>query len=275
MSMKNFLKSPINCLFVPEKQIFRRMKRFFTELAYNGAGFHGWQKQKNARTVQEYLEKVLTTLLQEPIQVTGAGRTDTGVHASYFVAHFDAGELPFEEKVLCNKANSLLPAGIAVYSFTEVPKDAHTRFDAVARTYEYHLVLHKDPFLYGLTHRPWFRPDFDLMNLAAERLKDYEDFTSFARLHGGNKTNFCKIEEAYWEQRDQRWVFVIRADRFLRNMVRAIVGTLLDVGRKKISVNDFCDIIEAHDRQQAGTSAPPQGLYLTDIAYPPDVFNRR
>ena len=248
------------------------MKRYFAELAYNGAGFHGWQKQKNAVTVQERFEQVLTTIFQENIEVTGAGRTDTGVHASYFVAHFDAGELPFEEDILCRKVNSLLPAGIAVYSFVPVNDDAHSRYDAVSRTYEYHLVLHKDPFLHGLTHRPWFRPDFDAMNLAAEKLKDYDDFTSFARLHGGNKTNFCKIEEAYWEQRDQRRVFVIRADRFLRNMVRAIVGTLLEVGRKKISVNDFCDIIEARDRQQAGTSAPPEGLYLTDIAYPPEVF---
>jgi tRNA pseudouridine38-40 synthase len=250
------------------------MPRYFTELAYNGFGFHGWQKQKNAVTVQETLDQVLTTVFQEPIGVTGAGRTDTGVHAAYFVAHFDATGLPFDETTLLNKVNSMLPPGIAVYSFVPVPGEAHSRFDAISRTYEYHLVLHKDPFLKGLTHRPWFHPDFDLMNKAAEILLDYDDFTSFARLHGGNKTNFCKIEFACWEKRGNLYVFEIKADRFLRNMVRAIVGTLLDVGRGKISVNDFREIIEAKDRGGAGTSAPPHALYLTGIAYPDGVFRR-
>jgi tRNA pseudouridine38-40 synthase len=250
------------------------MTRFFTELAYNGAEFHGWQKQQNAVTVQETFEQVLATLFQTPVKVTGAGRTDTGVHSAYFVAHFDAWHLPFDKKDLQNKVNSLLPSGIAVYSFVEVPAGAHARFDAVSRTYEYHLSLHKDPFLSGLAYRPWFSPNFEIMNIAADRLKDYTDFTSFARLHGGNKTNFCQIEEAYWEKRENRYVFTIKADRFLRNMVRAIVGTLLDVGRKKISVNDFCKIIEARDRREAGTSAPPQGLFLTDIKYPPEIFTR-
>jgi len=250
------------------------MARYFIELAYNGADFHGWQKQLNAVTVQQTLEQVLTTLFQENIVVTGAGRTDTGVHASYFVAHFYAETFPFETSTLIKKANSLLPAGIAVYSFTKVGDDAHARFDAISRTYEYHLVLRKNPFLDRLTHRPWFVPDFDYMNLAAEKLKDYDDFTSFARLHGGNKTNFCKITEAYWEQRDGHFVFTISADRFLRNMVRAIVGTLLEVGRKKISVNEFCEIITARDRSGAGTSAPPQALFLTHIEYPDTVFQR-
>ncbi len=250
------------------------MPRYFLEIAFNGSGFHGWQKQHNAITVQQTLDQVLTTVFQAPISVTGAGRTDTGVHASYFVAHFDTEGLPFEEKLILSKANSMLPAGIAVYSCLEVPSHAHCRFNAISRTYEYHLVLHKDPFMNGLTHRPWFRPDFESMNLAAEKLKDYSDFTSFARLHGGNKTNFCKIEEARWEKRGALYVFVIRADRFLRNMVRAIVGTLLDVGRGKISVEDFCRIIEAKNREEAGTSAPPQGLFLNDISYPPGIFER-
>lgn len=250
------------------------MARYFIEMAYNGAGFHGWQKQNNAVTVQETLEQILTTLFQEKIMVTGAGRTDTGVHATYFVAHFDAETLPFDSSLLIRKANSLLPAGIAVYSFTQVGDDVNSRFDALSRTYEYHLVLQKDPFLNGLSHRPWFTPDFDLMNQAAERLREYDDFTSFARLHGGNKTNFCRITHAYWEKRGERFVFVISADRFLRNMVRAIVGTLLEVGRKKITVEEFCNIIEAKDRSGAGTSAPPQALFLTDIGYPETVFNR-
>ncbi|RCW38716.1 tRNA pseudouridine(38-40) synthase TruA [Marinilabilia salmonicolor] len=251
------------------------MGRYFIELAYNGANFHGWQKQPNAVTVQQKLEQVLTTLLQEDIRITGAGRTDTGVHASYFVAHFDASLFPFDEVVLLKKANSMLPPGIALYSATPVSDDAHSRYDAISRTYEYHLVLRKNPFLDGLTHRPWFIPDFDYMNLAAEKLKDYDDFTSFARLHGGNKTNFCHITEAFWEKRDDRYVFTISADRFLRNMVRAVVGTLLEVGRKKLSVDDFCEIIESKDRGRAGTSAPPQALFLTHIEYPETMFQRK
>ncbi len=254
---------------------FLFMPRYFTEIAYNGADFHGWQKQKNAVTVQQTLEQVLTTIFQEEILTTGAGRTDTGVHAAYFVAHFDASNLPFDQQTLLNKVNSMLPRGIVVYSFSEVSDGANSRFDAIARTYEYHLVLHKDPFLNGLTHMPWFRPDFKAMNQAAEKLTEFSDFTSFARLHGGNKTNFCKIEEAYWEKRGKRYVFVIRADRFLRNMVRAVVGTLLDVGRGKLSTEEFCEIIEVKDRSKAGTSAPPQALYLTDIMYPEEVFEKK
>jgi tRNA pseudouridine38-40 synthase len=250
------------------------MSRFFIELAYNGAAFHGWQKQQNAVTVQQYLEQVLTTAFQTSITVTGAGRTDAGVHASYYVAHFDVEFLPFDERVLISKVNSMLPSGIAVYSIVSVPGGAHSRFDTISRTYEYHIVLHKDPFLNGMTHRPWFKPDFEVMNRAAEKLKDFTDFTSFARLHSGNKTNFCKIEEAFWEKRGDRFVFVVRADRFLRNMVRAIVGTLLEVGRGKISEAGFGEIIEACDRGGAGTSAPPQGLFLTDIAYPSEIFKR-
>jgi tRNA pseudouridine38-40 synthase len=250
------------------------MARHFIEMAYKGAAFHGWQKQQNAVTVQQTLEQVLTTVFQENISVTGAGRTDTGVHAAYFVAHFDAETLPFDLPVLLRKVNSMLPAGIAVYSFVQVPEDSHARFDAIARTYEYHIILYKDPFASEFTHKPWFKPDFDKMNRAAEKLKNYTDFTSFARLHGGNKTNFCKIEKAVWEKRENRYVFVIKADRFLRNMVRAIVGTLLEVGRDKLSINDFCRIIEAKDRSGAGTSAPPQALFLTDIKYAADVFER-
>lgn len=250
------------------------MARFFIELAYNGAAFHGWQKQPNTITVQQTLEEVLSKVCRESVSVTGAGRTDTGVHASYFVAHFDMDVLPYDENLLLHKVNSLLPQEIAVYSVSGVPEGTHSRFDAVSRTYEYHVVLHKNPFYSGLTYRPWFNPDFDLMNLAADRLKNYSDFTSFARLHGGNKTNLCKVEKAYWENRGDRYVFVVSADRFLRNMVRAIVGTLLEVGRGKISVNDFCEIIEAKDRGGAGTSAPGQGLFLTDIKYPEKVFVR-
>lgn len=252
------------------------MPRYFLELAYMGSHFHGWQKQPNAITVQETLEKAISTILSSPVTITGAGRTDTGVHASYFVAHFDmVNVLPFDERVFINKLNGLLPASVSVFSVTKVANDAHSRFSAIRRTYEYHLILYKDPFLSELTYRPWFIPDFDKMNRAAEKLKEYTDFTSFARLHGGNKTNICHLEEAYWRMLDNRYVFVISADRFLRNMVRAIVGTLLDVGRGKTSFQDFCDIIEAKDRSRAGTSAPPQGLYLTDIRYPEEIFVRR
>ncbi|MGQ1889792.1 tRNA pseudouridine(38-40) synthase TruA [Thermophagus sp. OGC60D27] len=252
------------------------MSRYFLELAYFGKDFHGWQKQPNGVTIQETLENTLSTLLRFPVALTGAGRTDAGVHASYFVAHFDGdGELPMEENVLVQKLNGMLPSAITIFSVSRVADDAHSRFNAIRRTYEYHLTLQKNPFLAHLAYRPWFVPNLEIMNQAAEKLKDYSDFTSFARLHGGNKTNICTIEEAFWERRNNRCVFVISADRFLRNMVRAVVGTLLDVGRGRVSVDRFCEIIEAKSRGQAGTSAPSHGLYLTDIRYPDDVFVRK
>lgn len=246
--------------------------RFFIEMAFNGEAFHGWQKQRNAVTIQQNLEQALTTLFQQPIDVTGAGRTDTGVHASYYVAHFDAPELPFEALHLIKKLNSFLPPGIVIYTIQQVKEEVHARYSAISRTYRYQLVLTKNPFLDRLSYRPWFIPDLDEMNRAARGMLNYTDFTSFARLHSDAKTNICNVSSAFWEEQNGGFIFEVKANRFLRNMVRAMVGTLLEVGRGKITVNEFFDIIEARDRSRAGTSAPPQGLFLVDIEYPAEVF---
>ncbi len=246
--------------------------RYFIEMAYNGECFHGWQKQPNAVTVQETMEQAMTTLFQRPVMVVGAGRTDAGVHASYFVAHFEVDTLPFELPHLVRKLNGFLPVGIVIFSVQMVGDETHSRFDALSRTYEYHLVMEKNPFIDGLSYRPWYVPDFEVMNVAASRMMAFSDFTSFSRLHSDAKTNICNITHAIWEKRHDRYVFVVTANRFLRNMVRAMVGTLLEVGRGTLSVDEFCEIIEAKDRRRAGTSAPPQALFLTDIEYPANLF---
>ncbi len=253
----------------------KAVTRYFIEMAFNGEGFHGWQRQQNAITVQQTLEEALQMLLQFPVIITGAGRTDTGVHASYFVAHFDADVINWELSHLVKRLNSFLPAGIVIYSIQAVSKEAHSRFNAIARTYEYHLVLEKNPFLNRFTDHPRYSPDFAEMNRAATGMMKFSDFTSFSRLHGNAKTNICNITQAYWEKRDECYVFVVTANRFLRNMVRAMVGTLLEVGKGSITVEDFFEIIEAHDRGRAGTSAPAQALFLTDIEYPEGVFERK
>lgn len=248
------------------------MVRYFMELAYNGRNYHGWQRQPNGNSVQELLETALTIILRQPTQVTGAGRTDAGVHAAYIVAHFDT-ETPIDDTTqLAAHLSRFLPSDVVVYSVTSVNDDAHSRFSAIARRYEYHVTTEKNPFLQGLATRLRFVPDFDKMNQAAAVLPEYSDFTSFSRLHGSAKTNICKVKNAIWEQSGSRYIFTIEADRFLRNMVRAIVGTLLDVGRGKLTIDQFREIIELKDRSRAGTSAPAEGLYLVDVAYPPDVF---
>ncbi len=248
------------------------MARYFMELAYRGTAYHGWQVQPNGISVQEVLENALSTILGYRIAITGAGRTDTGVHASYMVAHFDFDNKEIDCAGLTNHLNRFLPADIIVFSVVPVNNDAHSRFSAMARRYEYHLVLQKNPFLTGLTHRVANKPDFEAMNLAASHLLGTHDFTSFSKLHSNAKTNICTIAKAFWEQRGNRWVFVIEADRFLRNMVRAIVGTLLDAGRGKITPDQFCQITDSKNRSLAGTSAPAQALYLVDVMYPPEIF---
>ncbi|WP_084555922.1 tRNA pseudouridine(38-40) synthase TruA [Alkaliflexus imshenetskii] len=248
------------------------MVRYFMELAYNGSKYHGWQRQPNGNSVQELLETALTTILRQPTQVTGAGRTDAGVHAAYIVAHFDTTTPIDDPMQLAAHISRFLPSDVVVYSVTPVNDEAHSRFSAIARRYEYHVTTEKNPFLQGLAARLRFVPDFDKMNQAAAILLEYSDFTSFSRLHGSAKTNICKVQKAIWEQSGHRYIFTIEADRFLRNMVRAIVGTLLDVGRGKLTIDQFREIIELKDRSRAGTSAPAEGLYLVDVTYPPEVF---
>lgn len=247
------------------------MYRYFLYLAYNGSRYHGWQVQPNGVTVQECLEKSLALLLGRMTPVTGAGRTDTGVHARLMVAHLDTEQPLSSTEEFSVRLDRMLPADITIYKTVPVRPDAHARFDALDRTYQYHLIDRKDPFggqyawrCHGL--------DAEQMNRASEWLLRYTDFTSFSKLHTDVKTNNCRVMEAGWMQEGEEWVFTIKADRFLRNMVRAIVGTLADVGRGKLSPDDFRRVIEARDRGKAGTSAPAQGLFLTDISYPESVF---
>ncbi len=248
------------------------MARYFMELAYKGTNYHGWQRQPNGSSVQQELENALSIILQTPTSVTGAGRTDAGVHAKYMVAHFDVPVPLSDPQKLAGQLNRFLARDIAIYSIAPVGDDAHSRFDAIARRYEYHIIWHKNPFLQKLATRISFQPDFDRMNEAAQELLRFTDFTSFSKLHSNNKTNLCKIDFALWEKRGEVHVFNIQADRFLRNMVRAIVGTLLEVGSGKMNVTQFCAVIEAKDRGSAGTSAPADGLYLMDVIYPEAIF---
>ena len=245
------------------------MNRYFIELAFKGTKYHGWQRQRNATSVQGIVEETLMTLTRESLKTTGAGRTDTGVHARYYVAHIDSAHEMFDNRAgFIYKMNALLPQDIAVQDVYRVAPGAHARYSALSRTYEYTISLTRDPFDVEFS---WYYPvplDRAVMNQVAGRLRDYDDFTSFSKLHSNARTNICHIAEAIWEIRGDKLVFVIRADRFLRNMVRALVGTMADVGRGKISGDDFYRILEGRNRNLAGFSAPPEGLSLVAIEYP-------
>lgn len=261
---------PYLCTLKTEKT--NKVQRYFIYLAYDGTAYHGWQIQPNGASVQECLMKALSTLLRRPVEVTGAGRTDTGVHASLMVAHFDHDEA-LDAAFMTDKLNRLLPPDISVYGLRAVKSDAHARFDATSRTYKYYVTTAKRPFDRQYRCRLFQTPDFARMNEAAQMLFRYTDFTSFSKLHTDVKTNNCRIMQAEWTQVDDvTWVFTIQADRFLRNMVRAVVGTLLEVGRGKLTVDGFCRIIEQKDRCQAGTSVPGNALFLVDVAYPEELF---
>ena len=244
--------------------------RYFLKLAFDGTRYNGWQVQKNAHSVQAEVNKALSTLLREEINTTGAGRTDTGVHAQLFFAHFDSSATMDQTdcEQLAYKLNHLLPADIAINGLYPVHQDAHARFDAVSRTYHYIICTQKDPFMTG---RAWLieQPlDLTSMQLAADHLLQHHDFSSFAKANSQTKTNRCVVQQAFWHTEGNVVKFVISADRFLRNMVRAITGTLVDVGLGKLSPEDFDQIITAKDRRKAGYSAPGHGLYLINIEYP-------
>ncbi|MBD5311197.1 MAG: tRNA pseudouridine(38-40) synthase TruA [Muribaculaceae bacterium] len=257
--------------------------RYFLRISYNGAPFHGWQIQPNAVSVQQTIENALSTVLRAPVPVTGAGRTDTGVNARVMFAHFDFDGILPERHRLLQALNRLCGPAIAFYDVLLMTPDAHARFDAVSRTYKYFVSHIKNPFMNNLM---WFSPsqlDYDAMNKAAEILLETEDFTSFAKLHTDVKTNICHVSEALWQPvsiafeqpetgSSTAMTFTITADRFLRNMVRAVVGTLIDVGRNKLSIEGFADIINRKNRCAAGTSMPPHALFLWDITYPKDIF---
>ena len=252
------------------------MYRYFIHLAYNGTNYHGWQLQNELPTVQLAINNGLSLQLREDINVVGCGRTDTGVHSRNFYAHFDCSQQLTGEQAdqLSFNLNRFLDKDIAIYEIWEVNPQAHARFDAASRTYKYYVSTFKDPFADDFTYYLYGDLDLDLMNKAADRLFDFIDFTSFSKLHTQTKTNDCKIYKAEWVREGHQIVFTIQADRFLRNMVRAVVGTLLEVGRGQLSINDFIDIIEAKDRSRAGYSVPAKALFLEEVAYPREIVGK-
>ena len=253
------------------------MERYFIYLSYNGANYCGWQNQPNGISVQQKIEESLHILLRKPVAITGAGRTDAGVHARMMVAHFDWDNESWSVLVdlgtLTDKLNCILPPDISIQKIIQVLPEAHARFDAISRTYKYYVSFHKDPFEYPFLCRLNRPLNFELMNKAASVLFEYSDFTSFSKLHTDVKTNICRIMHAEWTQTGDIWVFTITADRFLRNMVRAIIGTLFNVGRGKLSIEDFRDIIQSKDRTKAGISVPGSALFLANIDYPSNIVN--
>lgn len=249
--------------------------RYFVRFSYNGTDFHGSQVQPNGITVQEVMEQCFTTILRTPVALTFAGRTDAGVHAAEMWAHWDNAQILSTEDIrkLLQRLNSLLPASIAVYEIVPVTDDAHARFSATARTYEYRINTQKDPFHTHTVSRVNPGLDYKQMNEAAKLLLGRHDFASFCRVHTDVKTTFCTVTHAEWKEvSPTEAIFTITADRFLRNMVRAVVGTLFEVGRKKITVYDFQQIIDSLNRCAAGQSAPANGLFLTRVEYPHELF---
>ena len=241
--------------------------RYFIELAYKGTNYHGWQIQPDAASVQDTLNKALSMLLKTDIDIMGAGRTDSGVHAKQMFAHFDFNK-EIDSKQLIYKLNSFLPKDIVIFDVFKVSDEAHTRFDAAKRTYEYHIHTKKDAFENDGSYQFNLPLNLDKMNEACAILFKHDDFECFSKVHTDVNTFNCKIVEANWKQEGSKIVFTISADRFLRNMVRAIVGTMINIGTEKISHADFEKIIESKDRSQAGYSVPAHGLYLTKIEYP-------
>lgn len=248
--------------------------RYFIELRYKGAAYFGWQRQNDVPSVQQTLERALSTLLRADTEVVGAGRTDTGVNASYYVAHFDTTTPIADPERLVYKLNLILPDDISIFSVKEVAPEAHARFDAVRREYRYYVEQRKNPFTRDGSWQYYVTLDVEAMNRAAESLLRYDDFTSFAKLNSNNKTNICHISHAEWVREGERLCFTIVADRFLRNMVRALVGTLVDVGRGRYTPEQFEEIVASRDLSRSSGGAPAQGLFLSDVAYPEDVFRR-
>lgn len=246
--------------------------RYGITLAYDGTDFFGWQKQPNQISVQEELESAISKLLGgKEIDVTGCGRTDAGVHASYFVAHLDL-ETSIDTKQWAYKLNKMLPNSIVIFSIAEVSNEFHARFSATNRTYHYFIHYGKDPFAYNSVQQ-FQQLNFDAMNQAAKLLLGTQDFTSFSKLHTDVKTNICTVSKAEWvEIATNKWRFEISADRFLRNMVRAVVGTLIEVGQGKLNLEQFQAVIYAKDRSASGTSMPARGLFLCAVDYPDSIL---
>lgn len=249
--------------------------RYFIHLAYNGKNFHGWQIQNNAITVQQLLNEALSLLFRTNTELTGAGRTDTGVHASEYYAHFDLATPLIETNIpkIVYKLNGLLKEGIVIYRIFPVSDTAHARFDAISRTYHYHINLVKDVFNNDLSFTFYGKLDVEKMNAACKILFEYTDFTCFSKSNTQTMTNNCRIIQAFWAQNGDKLMFTITADRFLRNMVRAIVGTLMEIGMGKMEVEDMHKVIESKNRSEAGYSVPAKGLFLAKIIYPVSITN--
>lgn len=248
------------------------MRRYFIFISFKGTSYHGWQIQPNSLTIQKILDNALSTILGEKISATGAGRTDAGVHARFFCAHFESESTEIIKKNFIFRLNRFLPKDISVSRINEVIPEAHARFSALSRTYKYYISRGKDPFSVDSS---WFvhgKIDVNLMNRACALLLKYKDFTSFSRLHSDSRTNLCTVYSAVWEECGDKLIFTIKSDRFLRNMVRAIAGTMIETGTGRISLDEFERIIQARDRCKAGKSAPSRGLFLVDIEYPPEIF---
>lgn len=246
--------------------------RYFVFFAYNGAGYHGWQSQPNALTVQQEMEQAFETLLQEPIALTAAGRTDAGVHASFMVAHFDtSNSLP---ENLCFLLNQYLSNAISINRIQNVSDSAHARFDALSRTYQYTISSVKNPFRYPYQYYIKGSLDLAQMNASAALLLEYEDFECFSKVNTDVKTFMCQIEKAHWESLENQYIFTIKANRFLRNMVRAIIGTLIEIGQGKRTLDSLHKTLRSKDRSQAGYSVPAHALFLTDIEYPKTLFKQ-
>lgn len=274
MKKKLHLTTTPLCFPLTTFAILDTIRRYFIEIAYNGTAYHGWQVQKNAHSVQEVLNKALSTIFRQKIETLGCGRTDTGVHARALFAHFDlTGEEDLTGSRFLQSINSLLPYDISVKRFIEVPAEAHARFDATKRSYEYHVHFQKDPFKHNLSWLLRDVPDIELMNRAARILMEYRDFSCFCKSNTHTVTNNCLITRAEWVGSEHGIVFHISADRFLRNMVRAIVGTLMKVGKREIEPDHIRSIIESKDRSNAGESVPACGLYLTEVEYPYITYN--
>lgn len=246
--------------------------RYFIELMYDGSRFHGWQSQDNSETIQEIIETGLRYKMCLVGRITGCGRTDAGVHATNFYAHFDHKTVfePSQLESITFSLNRFLPFEIAVVRIFPVKDEAHARFDAISRTYKYSILLKKDAFLFRYSWLLQENLNLELMNETSKILLQYNDFTSFSKLHSDSRTNLCTLTHASWEQVNNQLIFTITADRFLRNMVRAIVGTVVEAGRGKLTMADFRTVIEAKNRSKAGVSVPASGLFLHNVSYPWD-----
>ncbi len=248
------------------------MKRYLIQLAYKGTNFNGWQRQKSDKviTVQGSLEHSLSLILREKIAITGAGRTDTGVHASFFVAHFDTNK-SIKTAELTRKINAVVNKDIVVHQIIPAPADFHARFSALSRTYTYHIHLKPNPFIKEFSHYIYWQPDIKLMQKATDQLFEYEDFKAFSKAHSGTNHYLVKLYSAAWKQEDDKLIFTIKANRFLRNMVRAIVGTMLEISRGKLTIEDMNRLIRARNRRLSSFTAPACGLFLSDIEYPEEI----